>query len=155
MNSSGMNQTCIACRPQCVTCDNGTSCITCLTGWLIEGGCTLQIGCKKVDAGLLFTDLRCLQCKSNGSYLLVGGVCSCVTGFYLVDQLCTPVKGCSAATTNSSGEVACTSCDVSRFFVPIVRDGSCVCLDRLYLPTPPQQITCLNCLVDCELCVTA
>lgn len=147
---SPTNTSCPKCLYDCITCNSGTTCLTCLFGAPVDGGCTNLTFCTKVTAGSLLIN-RCLNCLSTSGYNLISG-------------LCINVVGCSSASYISNQSV-CIGCNTALFFNSIPSNGTCNCnlgyiFDLVFNKCVGCPLHCLNCSIVgganiiCHLCET-
>lgn len=121
---------CTACPSNLELVDGGLYC-DCLVGTLAAGLCTSIIGCT-APAELPDGTQTCLACDVNRfESEPVKGVCVCLDGKKLVNEMCTGLEGCLTPIEGPGGSQICAFCNISAGFLSTSdSDGSCVCPTR-------------------------
>lgn len=117
---------CINCLPECLTCSNGSTCLTCSIGYLVQGGCSNSQYCIQVDSTLSFNSNRCLSCRSELHLIASGGICICQAGYKNLNGFCSKDPGCIAAKIINM-TIYCTTCSNSGGFQFTPINGVCAC----------------------------
>ncbi|KAL4437674.1 hypothetical protein ABPG74_012349 [Tetrahymena malaccensis] len=88
-NSSQINQECYVCPQFCNTCDSQFKCLSCQTGYSLQGDvCSV---CKELAQGLNPTTQKCELCQVQNcqSCILNNSICNlCSPSYYLVENIC-------------------------------------------------------------------
>lgn len=152
-NYTSSNYTCVSCSnsgyhpfltctPYCndtmLNCAysfNSSTCLSCLIGSSVIGGCTDVIGCTAVSQFNQYSDHHtavCALCRTPEFRLYpANGVCKCTSGV-LATYACTRVLGCiTAQIIGSNLTSTCLGCNISLGFS--LKDGICVCADGYYI----------------------
>lgn len=79
---SANNMECVRCLDDCYSCNDEKTCKFCLKGSPVDGGCTANAGCLKVNSSLSYETQRCTRCDQTNYYTLVEGTCVCMQGYF-------------------------------------------------------------------------
>ena len=160
---------CLACRTDCITCENSTTCSTCAaqnshpgnTGCvcddqyyasssLLQGGTcqSCPIDCHTCNAD------KCILCKAENSELNSSSRCICKKSYYTVRPSMDTVDSCKAC------HYHCLDCVEDKKCVKCLDSNSnpadigCKCIDGYYLTNKPVLYNqyCLTCLSECLKC---
>ena len=79
---SAYSMQCVRCLDDCYSCKDELTCIFCLKGSPVDGGCTADSGCLKVNSSKPYESNRCTVCDKTNFYTLVEGNCVCMQGYF-------------------------------------------------------------------------
>ncbi|OMJ80295.1 hypothetical protein SteCoe_19502 [Stentor coeruleus] len=162
---------CQSCMSYCKTCDNGTSCASCISTNAYpndSGECICKDGTYASDltliSGCMSCDSECLTCYGSSSVCLtctaikatvdISGKCICNDGTYeddlTISSGCIDCNlGCATCEKFNTGSncLTCYSLDAMA-----VSDGNCYCHDGYYAKDLTQEIGCEVCNAQCATC---
>ena len=173
------SSSCVACYPECASCAQANTCLTCLANNAIPDAST-SIGC--VCAGAYWgvapltsassctacssecatctNSTACLTCKASNSLpsTASGGLCSCSSGYWGTSPLntstsCAACTGDCATCTSAQTCLTCTDPNAVPNAAPAL---GCLCNPAYYNSSASvSTLTCAPCNPECTSCNTA